>query len=67
MAFVCFSFHEKEEPNCNYHKPPLYYAGKRNEFPDETVWIPDPQGNAHGLSVGPCESCKRTRPCLVNG
>lgn len=34
-------------------------VGDNESWPGETVWLP-----SVGVSVGPCEDCDRTRPCV---
>lgn len=39
--------------------PPWRKVGEHEAWPGERVWLPD-----YGISVGPCEDCRRERPCV---
>jgi hypothetical protein len=59
MAFTCAECHDKSK--CKYHTPPTYPMGEHPSWPGVKVYLPAIFTN---ISVGRCEDCKKTRPCV---
>ncbi len=60
MSFTCAECHDKTD--CDQHGEPFYKTGKHPAFSEATkVFQPSILGN---ISVGRCEDCKKTRPCV---
>jgi hypothetical protein len=67
MAFICAECHAKTK--CQHHSPPFYFVGVYPQvmaWDGIKVWLPtDPNGETVlGVSIGPCEDCKKARPCV---
>ena len=39
--------------------PSYRHVGEHEAWPNDQVWLP-----GVGISVGPCEDCRQTRPCV---
>jgi hypothetical protein len=63
MAFTCYECHDRR---CPIHEPPLKNVGESALWPREQVYLPKTvDGEIQlGISVGPCEDCGKTRPCV---